>query len=374
MMNDIIQSLLVSSSSEPASATPVEDRVTWVIVSQVKSNRVVYFTNDPDYQPPMEGDWYYCSTYQGALPEGMTLRNCWGWRFNGGVFADVRETPKQSTRELLLDNNRKALLRILRDKINTVREPFLPTCAHGEAVRNAKLHAAQAYLENPDSLQPTDRLSPLQAVAVARHISLLEAAELIVAKAGEVERVLLETERFREQLTQAIQSAQTEAQLLELREWLLDQVYPELTRQFKFRVENTEPPNLDALLQDTQRLHEIARLKVELREAINKKRAPIQSDYIQNDEIRKHKARLAQALLANNGIKQDGVDYRALEAYAEGRNLSLLDAAQLLVNSMAVAADLLVQTERVKDRMLSRIEAAKTLRDIQAIEKELEAL
>ena len=34
---------------------------TWVVVTQVKSHRVVYFTDDPDYQPAMQGDWYYVS-------------------------------------------------------------------------------------------------------------------------------------------------------------------------------------------------------------------------------------------------------------------------------------------------------------------------
>jgi hypothetical protein len=35
----------------------------WIVVTQVKSDRVVYFTDDPGYQPPMEGDWYYCSPF-----------------------------------------------------------------------------------------------------------------------------------------------------------------------------------------------------------------------------------------------------------------------------------------------------------------------
>ncbi len=52
---------------------------TWFIVSQVKSHRVVYFTDDPGYTPPTEGDWYYVSPYQGELPQAMSLRNCWGY-------------------------------------------------------------------------------------------------------------------------------------------------------------------------------------------------------------------------------------------------------------------------------------------------------
>lgn len=369
-MNDIAD-LSSAFDRAPVPTDGADAPSTWVIVTQVKSNRVVYFTDDPAYQPPMDGDWYYCSTWQGALPDGMTLRNCWGWRFNGGVFSDAREAPKRPEKELLIENNRKALLRILREKIDAVRAPFLPACAHGEALRLAKRQEAQAFLANPDS----EREYPLlQAVAVARNISLLEAARLVEAKAGETERVLHETERFREQLTQAILAADGEPQLLELREWLLDRVYPELSRQFAFRVEHTEPPDLDAPIKDAHRLHEITRLKTQLREAINRQRAPLHSDYIGNDEMRRHKARLAQQLLLAGGTRNPAVDYSPLEAYAEGRNLPLHEAAQLVVDSLAFAAELLARTEAAKDRMLGRIDGIRTLRDIENVALELEAL
>lgn len=349
---------------------------TWVIVTQVKSNRVVYFTDDPEYQPTMEGDWYYCSPYQGALPVEMTLRNCWGWRFNGGVFSDARTKQRQTTQESLIESNRKALLAILREKIDTIREPFLPMCKQGEVVRQIKLSEAQSYLELSTTVTG-DHASPhaypqLNTVAVARNISLHEAAKLIIAKSEETQRVLLETERFREQLNQAIHSAKTQAQLLQLREWLLDKVYPELSNAFKFRIENTEPINLDVPLGETQRQHEISRLKAQLREIINHQRASIQSDYIFNEEIRKYKARLAQAVLASGNIKPQGVDLSILETYAQARQLDLKEAAQLIVNSMAATAELLAHTESIKDRMLARIEAVKTLRDIHVIDTELE--
>lgn len=257
--------------------------VNWIIVTQVKSHRVVYFTDDPQYQPPMEGDWYYCSPYSGAMPESMTLRNCWGWRFNGGVFADARGAAAKPAHETLIESNRKALMTLLREKIDTIREPFLPSCKQGDAVRQIKLSEAQAFLAGTGNAY----YPYLQAAATARNISLLEIAQLIVAKAQETQRVLLETERFREALTQAIQTAQTQAQLLQVRTWLLDQVYPELSRAFKFRIENTEPVNLDKPIGDTHRQHEISRLKAQLREVVNAQRAAVRSDYVQNDEIRK---------------------------------------------------------------------------------------
>jgi hypothetical protein len=345
----------------------------WIIVSQVKSNRVVYFTDDPDYQPAMDGDWYYCSSFVGDLPDGMSLRNCWRWRFNGGVFEDARQAPRQSTQVALLENNRKALLRILRDKVNAIREPFLASCKLGEQVRQIKLSQAHMFLAAAEGPGEAN-FAQLEAVALARHISMLAAARLIIAKAEETEKVMLESERFREQLTQAIGQSHSEAQLLECRTWLLDQVYPELSRQFSFSLENTEPPNLDAPLKSTHRLHEITRLKAQLREAINQQRAPLHSAYIQNDEVRRHKARLAHALLANGGIAPDGMDFTVLDAYARGRALDLPAAARLIVNSMAVTAQLLAQTEAIKDGMLARIEAIRCLRDIRVLDEEVSTL
>lgn len=363
---------VLQNETESANSVAIEPSRLWIIVSQVKSNRVVYFTDDVDYQPPTEGDWYYFSTYSGHLPKGMTLRNCWSWRFNGGVFLDARESPKKTGKELLIDSNRKALLRILNEKIDAVRAPYQPDCVQGAAIRQQKLQEAQKLLalEAPpadENVQAPLRFPLLNAVATARNISLLEAAKLVTAKAQESEEVLQESERFREQFKQAIQSAKSEAQLLELREWLLDKIYPALTEQFKYQLQNTEPLKLDEPIKDTHRLHEVARLKVQLREAINKKRAPIHSDYIQNEEIRKHKAKLAQALLSNQGKPIEGLDLGLIQTYAQARNLSLADAAQLVLNSIASAGQLLVQTEQIKDTMLARIDAVCTLRDIRQV-------
>lgn len=345
----------------------------WIIITQVKSNRVVYFTDDADYQPAMAGDWYYCSAHLGELPAAMSLKNCWRWRFNGGVFDDAQEAPKLSQHEALLESNRNALLRILRDKVNAIREPFLASCKQGDLVRQIKLAQARLFLQGPDELNKA-AYAQLEAVALARNISLLAAARLILAKAEETQKVLLETERFREQLSTAIRTANSEAQLLECRAWLLEQVYPELSRQFRFSLENTQPPDLDAPIRDTHRLHEITRLKAQLCAAINQQRAPLDSRYIHNDEVRRQKVRLAHALLANGGSAPDGMDFTLLETYARARGLDLPSAAQLIVNSMAVTAQLLARTEAVKDSVLARIEAIRSLRDIRALDDEISTL
>lgn len=342
----------------------------YTIVTQVKAHRVVYFTDDADYQPPMDGDWYYVSSFQGPLPDGMTLRNCWRWRFNGTAFVDAGEAPGRSRIEKLLDYNRGALQKLLREKIDTIRQPLLPSCLGGEALRQAKLAQANAYLRSESGAD----LAQLRAVAVARNMDLAQAAALVIRRANETQQALLETERFREQLAQAIESADNEQQLAELRSWLLDHVYPELSSAFKWRTDDTRPANPAASLSDVQRVHEIARLKAQLREAINAMRESLHSAYVLNEEVRKQKVRLAQTLVASRGVKQAGVDYCLLEGYAEGRQIPLLEAAQLLLKATAQAASVLQATECQKDRLLFRIENVLTYRELQEVEQEMKNL
>jgi hypothetical protein len=172
----------------------------------------VYFTDDPQYQPPMEGDWYYCSIYKGVLPPDLTLRNCWGWRFRGSQFSDAREPVKVSAAEKLLDNNRSALLRLLKDKIDEVRKPFAPTCLDGHAIRERKLLQAKEWLVQQQMPQSAFEDSQhswafLSQVAHAHARPIEQAANLIVMRAADQERMWLQTERFREQMTQFIKQA-----------------------------------------------------------------------------------------------------------------------------------------------------------------------
>ncbi len=155
-----------------------------------------------------------------------------------------------------------------------------------------------------------------------------------------------------------------------------------LTRQFTppytvdtlIHAARGEPPNLDAPISEPHRVHEIARLKVRLRETINKRRQPIRSDYLGNEEMRLHKAMLARNLLDNGGNKRQGIDYGALETYADARNLPLPEAAQQINKSLAAAWELQIQTEGIKDQLLAQIEAIQSLRDIEAMDQILSEL
>lgn len=373
-MNDMLnvtQGDTASGNGQATSGIPGR----YVVISQVKSNQVVYYTDDPDYQPPISGDWYYVSIYEGVLPAGMNLRNCWGWRFNGRSFADARQVKMHSPEESLLAHNRKSLQKILNEKIEVVRHPFMPSCSHGDLARRAKLDEALQYLAQPESMSGRkDSYKLLEAVAIARNCSLAEAARLVVARAEEYERVIAESERFREQMSQAIDAAKDDRALLALRDWLQDGGYPELAARFKFHADTTEPANRNESLGEVHRRHEMSRLKAQLCEVINRERRLNHSDYIGNDEVLRHKVMLAQSLIENGGKRRNNIDYSILENYAEARGLSLETACALLVDSFALCRERLMKTERMKDLVMARIDAVTTMNDIDEIEKMIAAI
>jgi hypothetical protein len=257
---------------------------------------------------------------------------------------------------------------LLNDKIAAVRAPYEPSTAMGEAVRRAKLDEAihfQSLPVAPAAPPPGHRSEYplLEAAAVARNITMTAAADLIVTKAMECTTVLCESERFREQMARAIEVAETDADLLALREWLLNDIYPALSERFKYPIDRTKPIDPDAPLDAVTLTHERARLKAQLREKINQKRASLHSDYVQNDTMLKHKAKLAELVLANSGAPPN-VDFSVFKVYAEARELDLRTAAKLLADSLAAAASLLIDTEQQRDRLLAKIDTITTFEEV----------
>ena len=347
----------------------------WFVVSQVKSNRVVYFTDDPQYQPVMDGDWYFVSHYLGELPAEMTLRNCWRWRFNGGIFLDAKDPRDEDAPLRLMEANRAALHKLLRERIDEVRRPWAPSCTLGETLRAAKLTQAQRYLAQPAATDPDGcTFALLEGVAAARGITMTEAALLVVERATAVQQGLVESEHLRERFAQAIDVALTQEDLLSLRAGIMGDIDPLGAAKFPIAKTAMTPEQWDEVLGDTDRTHEAARLRTQLREAVNTRRMRIHDGYVDSDTLVRHKAKLAQTLLNNEGKIPAGIDFSLLSGFAEARNLKLEDAARLMMGKVSEAEAILRRTERDKDRMLARIDAARTLRDFKTVGKDVEAL
>ncbi|WP_116138508.1 hypothetical protein [Trinickia diaoshuihuensis] len=347
----------------------------WFIVTQVKSNRIVYFTDDPNYTPVSEGDWYFVTHYLGDLPEGMTLANCWGWRFNGGTFADAREPTAREPHEALLESNRRALLTLLRQKIDQARERWAPTCSMGDLLRQRKLDEARRYrqaVSAPGGSDEANDFELLRSVATTQGVTLDEAAELIVRLDRDMLQSLTHTEVVREHYARAIRSAATQDELIELRRNLLSERW-----QAPINTASVSPPmdpsDWHAPLASTQRANEIVRLQSRLRQIVNDRRAHVLGDYAGNDLLTQYKTTLAHQIL-NGGKQARQQDLKLIESYASARNLSVEDAARLMLGAADEAQQVLIGTEVRKDQLLARIEAVKTLSDVRAVGLELDAL
>lgn len=351
------------------SATPA-----WFVVSQVKTHRVMYFTDDPDYRPPQEGDWYFVSHYVGALPANMTLRNCWGWRFSGTVFDDARGKEVATPAESLLAANRRALLALLTEKVNRMQAHWSPGCLLDAEARRLKVEEARRYEEigSGCTASPEEFLI-LRGVANARGLTMADAARLVLKRDADFYRQLAQSETLRERLAVRIEAAMTQSEMIELRRILLEETGPELSEQYAYPSVPMRPEELEAPMPEVHRAHEVARLNAQLRQRINDARSPARLSYVGDDILMRHKARLARQLLDANGVKAADADFSLLEGFAQARNLSLMDAARLVWSTVEGAEQKLWATELLKDRMEALIQGVRTVRDVQHVERELRA-
>lgn len=281
----------------------------------------------------------------------------------------------------MLESNRIALRRLLNEKIDAIRKPFRPECKMGETVRRQKLaEALRIDLQTGEAAQPHEGTFPfLQGVAIARNISLRDAAALVRAKARETDEMLQETERFRLLLGAAIDDAQTQDQMLEIRRMLIDDIYPKLAEKFAYLIEEAAPEALDVPIPASLLEHERARLREQLRDAVNRRRQSTQSAYIRNGELRRHKLRLAKIVLTNvaagllplhspSGVE---IDFRLISNLAEARGVEVSQAAEILIRSALAEDDLLQATEQEKDTFLQRIGDVGTFAELNALDADL---
>jgi hypothetical protein len=362
---------MISDIEQTQLSDPVTTTRTWTIVSQVKSHRVVYFTEDVNYTPPDEGDWYYLSPYIGELPKGITLRNCWRWRFNGSSFVDAGSAQQKSTAEVLIQRSRNVLNTILREKIEVLQKPYYPSSPLGYLARERKLAESQKLLSSEESEGDYPYLTD---AAATYGLTLREMAELILAKNAEFEEVLRGTEQLRERFTVEIAQGKTDAELIDIRSRLMEEIAPEINAQFAVKTENTTPQQQNRMPSNDELAHEQVRLQVQLRERINSLRRTVVSDYVLDDVMLKLKGRIAHAVMMAGGAVPQGIDPSPLISHAAAKGLSLEAAAREVLTEMDESAAVLLETEQMKDVFLSRIAAARYYKDIKAVSKDIQAL
>jgi hypothetical protein len=341
----------------------------WIIVSQVKSNRVVYFTDDPEYQPPMQGDWCYASPYQGKLPKGMNLRNCWRWRFNGMAFTDAGKPRAADKSATLLAHNRQTLLDLLAERIQALRQPLEPSTPQGHELRARKQAAAKAYLAG-ETAEPI-----LLATAAAHNTAVAAMAHLVLALGEERDAVLAKTEELRETLSVAIRRAGDQTELLKLRERIMNEVAADRLEPHPTRPSNTTPSSeAEVVLSKAALEDERLRLRLQLRNRINDLRRPWISHYLLDEAITARKAELANTVLRAGGAIPTGIDGSLLLSHAAARGQSIVEAAQEIQAELRQQRNALIATEAMKDAMLARIAMAEKTAEINAIGRDIAIL
>ena len=156
----------------------------------------------------------------------------------------------------------------------------------------------------------------LQGLAAARGITLPEAASLVLERHQATQEALVASEALRERCRHAIDRALTNAELAHWREQLLRHLDAPALAGLPAAPVPTTPADLQAELAVPAREIEVARLQAQLRYAVNTLRGRIDGGFDQNDGLMKHKAKMAQAVLNNDGKAPAGLDVAMLSNLA----------------------------------------------------------
>ncbi|MFM6438098.1 MAG: cupin-like domain-containing protein [Microcystis panniformis] len=346
----------------------------WTIVCQVKTYRVVYFTDDEEYVPTVEGNSYYVSLYVGELPKEMTLRNCSYWLFNGFSFVEGGHIQLKSTPEDLLEYNRNALIAILREKIGSLQKPYCSSSVLGYLARERKLAEAQQLISNEDS--ETDYPYLMQAAAKQR-LTVRKMAKLILAKKTEFETMLIRTECLRERFTWAIKTAISSADLVAVHQRLQEELTLDIKTDFVVELREIKPQEEAEITEPTELNRERTRLEIQLCDRINNLRRTLISGYLLDDIVFQYIHRLAQAVVsANRNFEQilNELDIMPLLDYAVIHEQTFLEAAEFFLDEVEPRTKVLLETEQMKDSMRSRIANIQSFQDLETTSNIIKSL
>lgn len=340
----------------------------YIIVSQVKSNRIVYFTTDTAYVAPPE-DWFFVSSFQGTLPSKMTLANCWRWRFNGGVFTDTgKTTSAQPSQETLIENNRKTIRKLLEEKIDGIRRPYIPSCIFAERVRTEILSEAYRYLKQEHLQQGFPYLSGF---ASARGIGLEDAASRVINRESEFSDMLQATEAVLQKYTQLIIGAKTNSDLAKLRDDILNNVAPDTSQKYRYKPPHVTPINKTAALHPELLEAEKSCLRATLKQKMSSRVLKIAQHDFLSSEIHDLAVEQAKEILTNPNITNNELEVTLVTQVAGKRNESLKETAAFLINQNIEIRKGLTQAEIEYRSQLKNIEKVTNLQDINAVYEKL---
>lgn len=108
------------------------------MILDIATMRVIYFTNDVNESlTVVEKTLMY--DYLGELPTDFKLSNCWNWKLEGNKL-QFSNDKKSKESQSLFEKNKIETIKLLNDRINQARMPFLSNCVGGDRVRDLKLN------------------------------------------------------------------------------------------------------------------------------------------------------------------------------------------------------------------------------------------
>lgn len=172
------------------------------LIVDLPTDRVLWFTEASDLRiAPDEGS--VIADYDGTLPEGMSTRNSWNYRFRDQqvTLADI---PTEKAVKSVLQINQEEVEKFLRREIKSLTSELHATDFQAEIMRSLKREAATKLLVNGDE-------SGVELLCYEQDETSVEAAkvaaEFILRKHTQYVAFVMEAERVLRTHTRAIHAS-----------------------------------------------------------------------------------------------------------------------------------------------------------------------
>lgn len=168
----------------------------YTLILSVACDRVIFYTDDSSYSPP-HSPYTWTAYLEGDLPSGISLKNCWSWRFRDGklIFADdfipiENRIPSQDRQTV---RNRAAIINTLNRGLDEFVEQFIPSTKSSEFTRSFKLELAQRAVQGDVDTRAIE-------FATCEGKDVLSWSRLVIAKATEEPKIIQAIELLRAKL------------------------------------------------------------------------------------------------------------------------------------------------------------------------------
>jgi hypothetical protein len=175
-------------------------------IADVHCDRLVYFTDNINEELATDDNLYIAYTEK-ELPEGMTLKNCWNWKWNS-ITEELVYSVKKKDVEPLFEQNKSAVRTTLKNVIDTARNSLYSSYAFDDVVNNFIFR--ELFLEKENQLY-------LHAIAEVEQKDVEVVKAEFQAKRKKMEDVLFLTEITKRHFEKLIEDCDNQRDLYKIR-------------------------------------------------------------------------------------------------------------------------------------------------------------